>query len=58
MAKEAVHRLLCRIALKKLATEHLAGGKGGVGNLQQEKTDQVFAFDIFESDNDAAGHGN
>ncbi|MCY1396042.1 hypothetical protein D9M71_110020 [compost metagenome] len=56
MAEVAMQRLLYRIARQQLAAQHLAGGEGGVGDLQQQEAEQVVALQRLEADDRPAAH--
>jgi len=58
VSEEAVQRLFGRITREQLTADDLAGGEGGVRQLQQQETDQVIALDLLEADDDAAADGN
>ncbi len=58
MAEETVERLGCGVAGQQVAAQHLPGGKGEVGDLQEHKAPQVVPGEGLETDDDPTTHGD
>ncbi len=56
VAKTLVVRQVAGVACYQVAVQHLAGGVGEVGQLQQQEADEELAADGVEADHRRAGH--